>query len=137
MNRTLCKEDNTVLNQKRDEEQFSGLTLIPSELGRLSEGISVECCKTKTKGNSKEYNQEEEQNRLSALSVRKRKWPRLRLDLVFNVADLKYGVCFSSTPIILRSKAKPKQNRIQLEITLLCDIVFTLPNVEVTIQKYP
>ena len=28
MNRTLCKEDNTVLNQKRDEEQFSGLTLI-------------------------------------------------------------------------------------------------------------
>ena len=35
MNRTLCKEDNTVLNQKRDEEQFSGLTLIPSELGRL------------------------------------------------------------------------------------------------------
>ena len=137
MNRTLCKEDNTVLNQKRDEEQFSGFTLIPSELGRLSEGISVECCKTKTKGNSKEYNQEEEQNRLSALSVRKRKWPRLRLDLVFNVADLKYGVCFSSTPIILRSKAKPKQNRIQLEITLLCDIVFTLPDVEVTIQKYP
>ena len=88
MNRTLCKEDNTVLNQKRDEEQFSGLTLIPSELGRLSEGISVECCKTKTKGNSKEYNQEEEQNRLSALSVRKRKWPRLRLDLVFNVAEV-------------------------------------------------
>ena len=35
MNRTLCKEDNTVLNQKRDEEQFSGLTLIPIELGRL------------------------------------------------------------------------------------------------------
>ena len=28
MNRTLCKEDNTMLNQKRDEEQFSGLTLI-------------------------------------------------------------------------------------------------------------
>ena len=28
MNRTLCKEDNTVLNQKRDEEQFSDLTLI-------------------------------------------------------------------------------------------------------------
>ena len=137
MNRTLCKEDNTVLNQKRDEEQFSGLTLIPSELGRLWEGISVECCKTKTKGKSKEYNQEEEQNRLSALSVRKRKWPRLRLDLVFNVADLKYGVCFSSTPIILRSKAKPKQSSIQLEITLLCDIVFTLPDVEVTIQKYP
>ena len=60
MNRTLCKEDNTVLNQKRDEEQFSGLTLIPSELGRLWEGISVECCKTKIKGKSKEYNQEEE-----------------------------------------------------------------------------
>ena len=56
MNRTLCKEDNTVLNQKRDKEQFSGLTLIPSELGRLWEGISAECCKTKTKGKSKDYN---------------------------------------------------------------------------------
>ena len=26
MNWTLCEEDNTVLIQKRDEEQFSGLT---------------------------------------------------------------------------------------------------------------
>ena len=55
------------------------------------------------------------------------------------MADLKYGVCFSSTPIILRSKAKPKQSSItfhtQLEITLFSDIVFTLPDVEVTIQK--
>ena len=33
---------------------------MPSELGFLLEGISVKCCKTKIKGNSKEYNQEEE-----------------------------------------------------------------------------
>ena len=26
MNRTLCEEDNTILIQKRDEKQFSGLT---------------------------------------------------------------------------------------------------------------
>ena len=26
MNRTLCEEDNTMLIQKRDEKQFSGLT---------------------------------------------------------------------------------------------------------------
>ena len=107
VNRTLCKEDNTMLNQKQDEEQFSGLTLIPSELGRLWEGISVECCKTKTKGKSKEYNQEEEQNRLSALSVRKRKWPRLRLDLVFNVADLSM-VCVS---VLHQSYCEVRQNQ--------------------------
>ena len=75
-----------------------------------------------------------------ALSLRKRKRPRLRLDLVFSLTDLKYGVSFSSTPIILRSKAKPKQSSItfhtQLEITLFSEIVFTLPNVLVTIQKY-
>ena len=76
-----------------------------------------------------------------ALSLRKRKRPRLRLDLVFSLTDLKYGVSFSSTPIILRSKAKPKQSSItfhtQLEIALFSDIVFTLPDVEVTIKKYP
>ena len=33
---------------------------MPSELGFLLEGISVKCCKTKIKGKSKEYNQEEE-----------------------------------------------------------------------------
>ena len=72
--------------------------------------------------------------------MRKRNKPRLRLDLLFNLADLKYGVSFSSTPIILRSKAKPKQSSItfhtQLEITLFSDIAFTLPDVEVTIRKY-
>ena len=72
--------------------------------------------------------------------MRKRNKPRLRLDLLFNLADLKYGVSFSSTPIILRSEAKPKQSSItfhtQLEITLFSDIAFTLPDVEVTIQKY-
>ena len=75
-----------------------------------------------------------------ALSVRKRNRPRLQLNLLFNLADLQYGVSFSCTPIILRSKAKPKQSSItfhtQLEITLLSDIVFTLPDVEVTIKKY-
>ena len=113
---------------------------MPSELGLLLEGISVECYKTKIKGKSKEYNQEE-QSRLSTLSVRKRKRPRSRLDLVFNLADLKNGVNFSAAPIILRSKAKPKQSSItfhtQLEITLFSDIAFTLPDAEVTIKKYP
>ena len=47
--------------------------------------------------------------RRSKNSVRKRNKPRLRLDLLFNLADLKYGVSFSSTPIILRSKAKPNK----------------------------
>ena len=28
MNRGLCEEDNTAWNQKRDEEEFSGLTLV-------------------------------------------------------------------------------------------------------------
>ena len=76
-----------------------------------------------------------------ALSLRKRKRPRLRLDLVFSLTDLKYGVSFSSTPIILRSKAKPKQSSItfhtQLEITLFSDIAFTIPDAQVTIKKYP
>ena len=80
-------------------------------------------------------------NRLYALSLRKRKRPRLRLDLVFSLTDLKYGVSFSSTPIILRSKAKPKQSSItfhtQLEITLFSDIAFTIPDAQVTIKKYP
>ena len=71
-----------------------------------------------------------------ALSVRKRNRPRLQLNLLFNLADLQYGVSFSCTP----SKAKPKQSSItfhtQLEITLFSEIVFTLPNVLVTIQKY-
>ena len=31
-----------------------------SELGFLLKGISVECCKTKMEGKSKEHNQEEE-----------------------------------------------------------------------------
>ena len=47
MNRTLCKEDNTVLIQKRDEEYY--FSNMPRVLGFLSEGISVECCKTKIK----------------------------------------------------------------------------------------
>ena len=113
---------------------------MPRELGFLLEGISVKCFKTKIKGKSKEYNRRKSNNRLSALSVRKRNKPRSRLDLLFSLADLQYGVSFSSTPIILRSKAKPKQSSMtfhtQLEITLFSETVFTLPNVEVTIQKY-
>ena len=58
-----CKEDNTVLIQKRDEEQFSGLMLIlffkyAQWTKFLLEGISVECCKTKIKGKSKAINQD-------------------------------------------------------------------------------
>ena len=78
---------------------------------------------------------------MQALSVRKRNKPRSRLDLLFNLADSKYGVSFSSTPIILRSRAKPKQSSVsfhtQLESILFSGIVFTLPDVEVTIQKDP
>ena len=77
---------------------------------------------------------------LSSQSVRERKWPRSRLDLIFNLTDLKYGASFSSTPIALRSKAKPKLSSVtfqtKLKITPFSDIVFTLPDVEVTIQKY-
>ena len=53
-----------------------------------------------------------------ALSVRKRKRPRVRLDLVFNLTDLKYSVSFSSTPIIMRSKAKQKQSSITFHTQL-------------------
>ena len=96
--------------------------------------------KPKSKESQRSIIRRRTKNRLYALSVRKRKRPRLRLDLLFNLADLQYGVSFSSTPIMLRSKAKPKQSSItfhtQLEITLFSEIVFTLPNVLVTIQKY-
>ena len=54
---------------------------------------------------------------------------------------LKNGVSFSATPIILGSKAKPKQRSItfhtQLEITLFSDIAFTIPDAEIRIKKYP
>ena len=96
--------------------------------------------KPKSKESQRSIFRRRGKNRLYALSVRKRKRPRLRLDLLFNLADLQYGVSFSSSPIMLRSKAKPKQSSItfhtQLEITLFSEIVFTLPNVLVTIQKY-
>ena len=96
--------------------------------------------KPKSKESQRSIIKRRSKNRLYALSVRKRKRPTVRLDLVFNLTDLKYSVSFSSTPIIMRSKAKPKQSSItfhtQLKITLFSDIVFTLPDVEVTIQKY-
>ena len=114
---------------------------MPSELGFLLEGISVKCCKTKSKESQRNISRSRSKNRLQALSVRKRNKPRSRLDLLFNLADSKYGVSFSSTPIILRSKAKPKQSTItfhtQLESILFSGIVFTLPDVEVKIQKDP
>ena len=147
MNRTLCKEDNTVLNQKRDEEKIqwfnvnSIFQICPVNQVFFQRAFQLSVVRPKSKESQRSIiRRRRSNNRLYALSVRKRNKPRSRLDLVFNLADLKYGVSFSSTPIILRSEAKPKQSSItfhtQQEITLFSDIAFTLPDVEVTIQRY-
>ena len=145
MNRTLCKGDNTVLNQKRDEEKIQWLNvnsifqICPVNQVFFQRAFQLSVVKPKSKESQRSISRRRSKNRLQALSVRKRNKPRSRLDLLFNLADSKYGVSFSSTPIILRSRAKPKQSSVsfhtQLESILFSGIVFTLPDVECQFKK--